>query len=40
MYAASFKSLRNKQTEKYYKINLVNNGINTDLINKNEIIFQ
>lgn len=39
MYAASFKSLRNNQTEKYYKINLSKNKILSELIDKKKIIF-
>lgn len=39
MYAASFKSLKNNQTETYYRISVSQNVVQTKLIDKNIIVF-
>lgn len=39
IYAAAFKSLRNKQTESYYEIMTMNSELATKLRGKNQIIF-
>ena len=39
MYAASFKSLRNKQTESYYEIQYSGQNVNTELVEKRKIMF-